>query len=342
MAINRMVNRVIGYEAANSYVKWHTTDAHDIYFNSLYRIPEGEETLMGAPTNDVPVNIFTLDGENFLAGTRRRGYTTSSSRGIERYASAEYRRESLIALAHAVNGNEALSVVTAIPADHYQDREQVEAVITETLRGDTGIIRMEVNGEPMSFGIRKVKTLLQPAATVVGIALDERGNVRKGFEHLTRNYKIVVDIGWGTTDVAVMEGLTVVRAFTIGRSMVDAYTRIDEKLKRDNSELRTMSYRELDIESFLRDGDTFSFGGKEYDCTDIKAEAFEWIAGEIMTGVGNGVKLREADAVIYTGGGVIPLSNDIKKFTDGVNALKADDPQGANARGCYNYGVAMK
>ncbi|MGM1023493.1 MAG: hypothetical protein ACQEXV_23905 [Bacillota bacterium] len=341
MAINKKVNRIVGFEAANSYVKYRTVDASDVYFNSLWRIPEVgyEAAILGG--EDSP-NIFGIDGENFYAGTRRKGYMTSSSRDMERYSSDEYRRESLIALAHVANPGEALSVVTAIPGDHYNNKDEVERIITETLRGKTGVVNMEVNAEPLSFGILKVKTLLQPAATVIGVALDEKGNVRKAYESLTTDYKIVIDIGWGTTDIAIMDGMTVIKAVTVEKSMMNAYERIDEKLKRDNPELRSMNYKLFDLEKDLREGDIFEKGGKPYDCTEIKAEAFEWVAGEMMTEIANIVKLKDADAAIYTGGGVIPLRPYLKRYTDGVNAMLVDDPQGANARGCYVYGVAMK
>lgn len=340
MAVNRRITRIVGFEAANSYVKWRSVDGSDIYFNSLWRVPEDyEANILGGGGLS---NVFGIDGEEFLAGTRKRGYITSSSRGIERYASDEYRRESLIALAHSAQSGEALSIVTAIPADHYKDKASVEELITKNLRGTTGVINMTTNGEALSFGILKVKTILQPAATVIGIALDEKGKVRKGYEFLTTNYKVVIDIGWGTTDIAVMDGMDVVRTFTVDKSMVDAYERIDGRLKRDHTELRSMGYKLFDLEAQLRDGDEFSWGGKTYDCADYKTDTFEWIAGEIMTGVGNNVKLKDADAAIYTGGGCIPLKENLKNFTGGINALIADDPQGANARGCYVYGVAMK
>src|SRR5690606_37347940 len=82
-----------------------------------------------------------------------------------------------------------------------------------------------VNGTPRTFEIVDVKVLLQPLGTLTHLLIDEHGDIRKEGLGLTRADKrsVIVDIGWGTTDVALMQGSNLVDYFGVDTAMQDAY-----------------------------------------------------------------------------------------------------------------------
>lgn len=326
--------RTIGFEAANSYVKVKTEEREEVYPNVLYPVKAGkyQADFLNGKTRE---KIYSYDGRKYRVGARIPKFQTSSSRSAERYSLPEYKAESVIALArHAANGDN-LNVVTAVPADHYDNRS-VYKDIEEALKG---IHTLQVNEAPTMFTVKKVRTILQPVATVFSAALRADGGVNEPTVIQAR--KIVVDIGWGTTDVAIMEGLQLIDFFTIQVSMVDAYEMIEAEL-RQRPRLTSQGFKPFDLEAALRDDVNFEWGGVHYPCAELKEAAFKATASGIITELGNRADIESYNLALFGGGGTEALRTYLKPKLEGVNAKVVANPQGANALGCYIYGKYKK
>jgi hypothetical protein len=326
--------KVIGFEAANSYVKIKTDDSQEAYFNCLWEIPADYlSNIMG--TRGTKEQIAQYDGRSFKVGERLDGYVSSSSRSADRYATPEYKREALFALARhasAVDLDEGLHVVTAVPSDHYK-MESVTRDIEKQLRD---VHALTVNGSSLLLPVKKVGVILQPVATVISVAFNPDGSLRNGA--VAKNRKIVIDIGWGTTDIAVMRGLALIKYFTVNTSMIDVYRYINTQLRK-RPRFTDKSFTLFDIEEQLRgESSIFSWGGVSVDCSDNKAAAMQQVAEEIISKIQNEVNLSDTDLVLFGGGGIEALAPHMKKHVEGVNAQRVTDPQIANAVGCYIYG----
>jgi hypothetical protein len=335
--------KVIGFEAANSYVKVRTENGDtDVYFNVLWPVPdEFEASVMGGGTK---YNIYEVQQEHgrfgkFKAGYRLAdNYETSSGADSGRYLLPQYKNEAIIALTRNCQDGDELHVVTAVPADHYKIKS-VHNDITKVLKGQHTV---RVNDKTKMFNVVSVKVISQPVATAISAAYRIDGSVLT--PNVLRNKKVIVDIGFGTTDIAVMAGLDIIETFSLSIAMSTAYELIRQRLISNNQEvLKKVTFNVFDLEAQLRDGDTFSIGGVDYDCKDIKKDAFNTVSKQILAALTNhGIRLQQYDMTIFGGGGIEALAEQFKPQLEGVNVAKVANPQGANALGCLIMGLHGK
>ncbi|WP_370543211.1 hypothetical protein [Geomicrobium sp. JCM 19055] len=154
---------------------------------------------------------------------------------------------------------------------------------------------------------------------------------------------LVIDIGWGTTDVALVGNGGLSDFWTIQASMSSAYREIELTLKEDKT-FSTNTMQPLEIERQLRDNDVLTFSNRTVDASNAKKQVFKETAQQIMTEVNNHQNIEEMTTVIFTGGGFQALkehlepmiSNDQGQVLD--NIFFIEDCQLANAKGCYVFG----
>lgn len=328
--------KVVGFEAANSYVKSRSAKGKITYLNALKERFDHEEIVqiknkVGVQADDRPEDkLFKFEGKMYTVGDALDA-NFSTARDADRYSSPFYRIASILAVAqHAENGDKILAV-TGVPANHYRN-ETVYKDIKDAL---IGVHTVVINGEVRTFEIVDVKIILQPMGTMYSLIINEDGTYTEHGQDLEEaRQKVIIDIGFGSTDVAILDGMTLKNSFAIDHSMVDAYIRIQQKLGLTNKK------EPLEIEQDLKRSVIIRHGGISYDATEAKAEAFEITAQTIIAKVKNRVKLEDFDYVIFTGGGVEALYQPLKGHLVGVpNAVKVGDAQGANAEGYYLFGI---
>lgn len=330
--------RVIGFEAANSYVKIKSEERDEAYPNVLWRVTEDfQGNIMGGNNKDES-KVYTIGEDRFRPGVRGvKGYRSSSGTSEYRYRQPQYKNESIIALARHCSDGDSLSVVTAVPAIHYNNKD-VQKDIESVLKN---VHSIRENDQTKIFTVKKVQTLLQPAAMLVSAAFNADGGIREAAV-AAKTRKLVVDIGWGTTDVAIMYGLDLIDFFPVEVAMFNAYSRIEKLLKKEYPDLNSQPFKLFDLEQDLRNLDTFIWAGKEYDCKAIKERAFRDTANEIVAEITNRVQLSEFSMTLFGGGGIEALKDYLRGPLDGYNARRVQNAQMANAIGCYIYGKFKK
>lgn len=325
--------KAVGMEVANSFVKVKSYKGEGVYLNTIKEHFEDEEqAFFGSLSDGTRKKRFKYQGRLWSIGETRGG-VSSSGRDSDRYATDSYKAQAMIALAQFVESGDELKVVTGLPANHYR-KQNAEHLVEEALRGEHVVT---VDGNPVKFNVRQVVPVLQPMGTLYYLMLNDDGTPRPDARRLRDAYKAIVDIGFGSTDVAILDGAELVEYFVVNVSMVNAYERILRTVKLQNE------LTPLEAEQQLREQDALSFGGRTYDVEEIKRNAFKTTASEIIAGVKNRVSLERMDATIFTGGGVKALYSGLRDQLENVpNAVPVKDPQPANARGFWLYGMYKK
>lgn len=324
---------VIGYEVANSFVKIRSRRGEDIYPNTLRRIEPFEMDLdlqSGRPR----YTYYTIGKDTYVAGERSlKTDISSSSRDSDRYDTPEFFAESLIAISQHAEHEDELVIVTGLPVNHFQDGKSKEKL----LRLLGGEHRIYVNGRIKTFYIRKVLVILQPIGTLTSLIFDLDGFIVN--QKLVKTTKVIIDIGWGTTDVAILDGLRLIRQEPVDMAMLDAYLNIERAMRHEFDYIKDRNIPLFKLEEQLRDSDSYIGWDQKFNVKAIKARAFEITASTIMSQIKNKVTLSDYDQIIFTGGGVSALKIYLKaQLEDKKNIYMPSNTQMANATGFYVYG----
>lgn len=321
---------ILSLENANSFVKIKSPKGEEAYVNTSRQVGEGEEHVLNADSKQA---IYKIDGKRYVVGERRDSSNVSSGgRDNDRYSSDRFRVELLIGIARHVENDQKVKLVTGLPATHYHDGVSADRIV-KSVKGEHTV---HVNGKAKTFEIEDVKVLLQPVGTLMSYLFEEDGTKKRPNEMDT--YKAIIDIGWGTTDVAIVDGMKITKTIGVNEAMLDAYRMIRDGIQAEYGTTRGIPSL-LFLEEKLRNEDEFTAGGIEYKCGQIKKEAFASTASSIMGKLQNeGITLKDFDKVIFTGGGVTALAEHIGSQLEDVNASRMSEAQLANVKGFYTYG----
>ncbi|MGG0754320.1 hypothetical protein [Brevibacillus laterosporus] len=341
-----MVNVVrVGYEAANSYVKVKTAVGEDSYLNTLTMVHHSYSAdVIGKDSPDATTKkkktIYTVNGINYFVG--ESDGTQTADRDENRYKNPAFITASLIAIARNVNNGDHVMAVTALPSAHH-DMTEIHKYLRETLMKEHTVY---IDGIPKTFRIVQLGVELQPVMAALPAIFDIHGNIRD--MKLLQAKKVVTDIGWGTTDVALIKGSELVMSVPVNHSMMNVYKIIRDLLVANHKDkLLGRNIPLFLLEQQLKNANDegkyiFKFGGNEFDCTEYTKQAKEAVAFNIMSEIGgSGIILREQDVAIFGGGGTTSLTENLASHLQGVNAFKADNPQMTIAYGCYIKSLSL-
>jgi len=229
--------------------------------------------------------------------------------------------------------------VSGLPVSYY-DEEKVE-YLKGILRGKHAV-KFFLNGKPeeRTFSVKDVLVIPQAVGSFFDLLLDSNGNVRKENSKLSESTVAVIDIGFGTTDFAVIRNLEYIdkssRSIAIG--VKDLLEMIREEIAKEAKEELAL----YEIEDYITKGKTeIPLRGRKIDISKVLAWASSTIFSKLKT-VSDYLwdKEKTIDLYLITGGGSILLG---KLFRDvygkKVSVVFADDPSFSNVVGFYKYGV---
>ncbi|HEY3367344.1 MAG TPA: ParM/StbA family protein [Symbiobacteriaceae bacterium] len=269
---------------------------------------------------------ITLDGQDYHVGEQAVRQSTFAFRSLSqsRLEANEFKVLCLTGLGlMADRPNTSMNVVTGLPPGlMYQ-----EAKIMQMLRGDHRVaLRLGKDILERTISVENVQVFPQPMGTYFAEVLDSKGQVKD--DTLVSSRVAVVDIGYGTTDLAVVDAGEYVphlsRSVPVGFAAVSDV--ISEKLRREFGLLR---------ESYVLDqavsAGSLKVAGQTKDITPIRDLAYKGLATKLLTEIFSSWDPRAMDTIIFTGGGSKPLEPYLlPHFT---NAHRVDPGQTANARG---------
>lgn len=338
--------RIIGLDIANSYVKMTSESGTITYPNTTKLLSEQQKKLIESEGRGGDVFTYVEDSgiqNHYQIGLTDKDVISSSSTSKDRYRSEQFRREFILALARIAQNGEVFAVVTGLPSSDYLD--ETNKLALKELAGRTYMVL--VNGNPISFTISHVFVELQPRGTYLSASYQIiNGQVFvKNEELATAKYVGVVDIGWGTTDFALLtEDGFIHEKVGISHAMSNAYELLKENLLEEYSALRDVPLIELEAE--IRKKGTIWAGEGNIPKDVIEREltrAFAATANDIISKLKNAVNLDQLNIAVFTGGGVIALREHLRGKIDGTSRkVMVSNAQEANSEGYYIRGVLVK
>ncbi|MBE7117287.1 ParM/StbA family protein [Bacillus paranthracis] len=337
-------NKVIAWESANSFVKVCSEGKTKTYANTMTKAPvkKFQGDLFDVETKDTDV-VYEFGIDRFNVG-KTKGYDSSTSSNEQRYKTMQFYRESIIAISQFAKNGDTIHAVTALPSIH--NKEDIIEELSNRFVGEHHItIKKGKRTEKRKFRISKLTVILQPEGTFYFFIADENGNVREQFLNRVQQSKtLVFDIGWGTSDTAVFDGLDMLSFDEIkGVSMKKIFEEIKQYVLQDNE--LTANVDLLDIEKQLRESGNkaVTIANVTYDVKDIVEDIYKKYAEKFITNLTAMYDLNDYGTVLLTGGGFQLLENYIKphlsKNGDWLeNVYPLTNGQVSNVKGYYIYG----
>ena len=311
--------QIIGQEAANGFTKTVTNAKVDTYENRLLRRHGREMTLFGGKVDEVEYNY---KGERYVLSSKG---TTSGGRNMKRYTTKEYLIENLVAISR-VQKEKNIILTTGLPCEDYNDPALVEQAKSRLL-GDHTIYKGETRHD---IKIQTVYVIPQPLGTLIDFMFDSNLRVVNNRDQ----YKyLVVDIGRGTTDILLTDGMVAEKLVGTDIGCMDISNLY---LQYINQDYIGRDFRFTLDDIGVNNRPIISKYEQSFDFSKHLAVAREEINKQIMSFINDsGISFKMADRVIYTGGGTkaleghLPVAENIKVHPHA---------QTGNARGYFKFG----
>jgi plasmid segregation protein ParM len=326
------MSKNIGIDVGYGFVK-STDGEREFVFPSVVGLGQelryrSELSVRNRPLDNLAI---TVDNKDYFVGDLAIRQSEIASRSLDPNR-AEDRNVKVLMLAglnlYTQWENETFNVVTGLPTSYFAAYRDAWV---NNLRG-SHVLKFRVNGQEKekTITIEKLKVVPQPLGTLYDRALNQAGAIQD--EDLASLSVGVVDVGFKTTDFAVADQLEFIDHLSgstpIGLS--NAYGLIAERLRQ---EFR-IDKEQFEMDRIVERGEV-RIAGKVYDISRTKREVFERIAHKIITELVSLWDYRNLDVIFFTGGGAQALAEWL--LPEFRNAILADAPQSANARGFLKY-----
>lgn len=228
------------------------------------------------------------------------------------------------------SGTHEVYVVSGLPVSHYSKfkselREMILSVSDYHVRNDA----VQIGG---SLNVVGCKFIPQPFGIYLDHVLDSRGIIEK--KQFASGTVGVIDIGFGTTDIYVVNALEPVESLTFSTdtAMSHAYSLISDRLE----EMYGTCLPLYKIESVVDSG-FFELKGVRHDFSKIISWAFELTANQLLSEISNKWKRSwEIDNILIGGGGGFRLYDYLRLEIPSCQLVS--DPQFSVARGYEKWG----
>ena len=218
------------------------------------------------------------------------------------------------------------SAVFGLPVDHY-------ASLKPQVLKYGGVCAFRVDGASFAVTLDVLEVVPQPAGTVFDLLLNRLGEPT-GEEFLDRSVG-VIDVGYFTTDLIVLEDLEFVSARSRGCDL--GISVLLERIRGELEEAFSTSFSLREAERVLRRGAVRLEGVERPVRFDGHLRDF---AQGIMSFVRNvWGDPRKLDIVILTGGGAELIASHLKEEIPHLRA--AQNPVFSNARGFQKYAARL-
>lgn len=249
------------------------------------------------PRDQVEHLAVTLDGSSYFVGNLaiRQGFFAYGTLDRIRTQTPEYKLLFLTALAlFAREPDEEFCVVTGLPVDDFEDREQIE----QTLRGRFCIRLLD---QEKSFLVRFLTVIPQPCGTLMDLMFEDGGAVN--------------NIYTNGTSGSLKKGMSVIFQAAVQKFSA-CYS--------GNWDLRS-------AEAAIKEGGIVRFGeGLLINASLLRAD-FNGLAEEIAAWVKRQWEDQKVDRLVCTGGGSFHMKPYLQRHFP--NIIFPNDPQRGNVRG---------
>ena len=215
---------------------------------------------------------------------------------------------------------------------------KITSLIKEKLIGKHEIKAVTFeNVMPLNFEIAEVIVVPQPLGTMYDYVYDEETDELN--EKLLDQRAIVIDIGWGTTDIAILENARVRSTFSFDIGTSDYISALQEDVNNSLPEANIFSLapHELDFKLIESTDVETPFG--VFDLSSFvenhKKEQAKRVYQEVM---GLGLEFNKFYKIILTGGGSLLYENYLKEYFSDPRLLIKENAVMSNCKGFWLLG----
>ena len=327
-------SRVIGIDVANSTIKtWTDDNKHLEYRNTIKEV--NDAGLVYSFKTDY--QMFVYNKEVYEVGDITA--MGSGGRGKARYNSNSFKIEALIGIASILvpGVKDKIRVVTGLPSSLSKNNAVAEE-IKKSLLGDYLIKSVKWDLiDDIAFEIVDVIVVPQPLGTLYNFVYDEK--TKELNQTVLTQRALVVDIGFGTTDLAVLEGSRVRGTFGFELGVSDYIANLQEEVNNKYPEASIYALNPHQFDIALLESTTVETPFGKYDLAALAEKHKEIQAKRVYEAVmGLGLEYNKFYRIILTGGGSLQYEKYLRKFFNDPRLVIQEDAVTANAKGFYLLG----
>ena len=331
------ITRIIGLDVANSTLKIWTNELNLKYVNTIREI--NDAGLVYSFKTDYQMDVYNK--QVYEVGILSA--TGSGGRGVSRYGSEDYKIESLIGITACLKElpnlmeHEVLRVVTGVPSNLAKNQK----IINQIKNLLTGIHEVKSvtwdSVRPITFEIREVIVVPQPLGTMYDYVYDPEEDALN--EKLLNQRAIVIDIGWGTTDIAILETARVRSTFSFNIGSSDFISDIQEDVNNTLPDASIFSLSAHELDEALLESPIVETPFGEYDLSEYVEKWRRYEAKRVYQEVmGIGFEFNKFYKIILTGGGSLLYEKYLRELFNDPRVIIQDNAVMANCRGFWLLG----
>jgi len=273
-----------------------------------------------------------IDGRDLFVGELARLQSAMPQRPQSRARDLKIVKTLALAALLEADARETIDhLVTGLPVEWYADKEALAAELT-------GKHHVKYNGVPMQLEILKVEVLPQPVGAIFDAILSDTGSPTD--PHGWAEGKVaVIDVGNGTTDFVLMDGLNYIQDY--GDLIASLTTATAGTLKHlvanAIKEKFDIEYPDTDMDEVLKTRKIIQWG----NCTQIDRivdSAVDEVVHPIIEHAQSLWPMRKTFSTVICVGGVMPmLFDEIRAVIP--SAFMPPNPQTSNVDGFYKWGL---
>ncbi|MDD2226995.1 MAG: ParM/StbA family protein [Clostridia bacterium] len=326
--------KVVGIDVANSTIKvWTDNEKNLKYRNTIKEI--NDAGLVYSFKTDYQMYVYNKEvyevGDIAAMG--------SGSRAKGRYDSNAFKIEALIGITSILEPNtkEKIRLVTGLPSSLAKN-EAIKEAIKANLIGEHTLKSVKWDQvDTITFEIVEVIVVPQPLGTLYNFVYDS--TTKELNQKYLAQRALVVDIGWGSLDLAVLESFRVRGTFGFDIGVSDYISDLQEDVnnKYPEASIYTLNPHELDLALLESEVVETPFG--KYDLSKFveKHKAIQAKRVHEST-MGLGLEFNKFYRIILTGGGSLQYEKYLKELFNDPRLIIQENAVMANVRGFYLLG----
>ena len=191
--------------------------------------------------------------------------------------------------------------------------------------------------KPITFEIREVIVVPQPLGTMYDYVYDPEADALN--EKLLDQRAIVIDIGWGTTDIAILETARVRSTFSFDIGTSDYISDLQEDVNSNVPEASIFSLSPHELDLSLLESPVVETPFGQYDLSAYVEKHAKNQAKRVYQEVmGLGLEFNKFYKIILTGGGSLLYEKYLREFFNDPRLVIQNNAVMANCRGFWLLG----
>lgn len=326
-------SRVVGIDVANSTIKVWTDDKNLAYRNTIKEI--NDAGLVYSFKTDYQMYVYNKEvyevGDIAVMG--------SGGRGKSRYNSATFKIETVIGITSVLEPGrkEQIRVVTGVPSVLSKNSNVIEE-LKQSLVGEHSVKSVKWDQvSDIEFNIVEVIVVPQPLGTLYNFVYEP--DTKELNQKVLGQRSLVVDIGWGTLDLAVLEFSRVRGTFGFDIGVSDYIADLQEEVNNRYPEASIYALNPHQLDLALLESYVVETPFGNYDLEKLAEKHKELQAKRVHEAImGLGLEFNKFYRIILTGGGALQYEKYLKKLFNDPRLIIQEDAVMANVKGFYLLG----